>query len=389
MAAVAALAIGATFPRRNPLVEVRGWHVDAMAPHSLLVQLTQLGDRWDARWYLHVVDQGYDEVIRSAAFFPLFPLLATCISAFGIVPWVAGTLLSIAALAASVVLLAHVTRTFPGGNDAAPWAVAGLLASPAAVTLAAIYPESLLVALTLAAWLAALDGRFGTCGVLVGLAMVSKPLGVAALPFLLLQPQQEGALGPLAVWWQSRWHGIVAAVVVAAAWPLTLLLLVGDPLRFIDAQAQWSRSAASALGPVSGILAGGHDAADGLRRMLSGALSLSRGRIANLGDPVGIGMQNFVNAVVIVVLVVLAMVTWRRLGAAAGASVAACALLPLWAPGEDVPLLSAPRFLLVAAPAYVALALALPQRWRELWVACSAACAGMVTFGWATWQWVG
>ena len=40
--------------------------------------------RWDAGWYLNIVDKGYADEINSAAFYPLYPLVAKGLTLLGV-----------------------------------------------------------------------------------------------------------------------------------------------------------------------------------------------------------------------------------------------------------------------------------------------------------------
>lgn len=383
--AVAGLTLAVVIPRRNPILSERGWARDPFPTASLTEHVALLGDRWDARWYAHVAANGYDETLRSAAFFPLYPGLVAALSAVGIPLWIAGTLLSLAALVVAALLVERIAAELGLPQDASTWALALLSFFPAAVVLGSMYPESLLVALFAGAWLLALRGRVRWCGVVCGAALLAKPLGVAALPLLLLQRPRVAVANLV----RRRIEGLALASLIAALWPAWLWYRFGDPLRFVEAQSQWERSGTGVplvAGAWNGLVAGG----EGLARIIQQPLDLSRASISNLGDPVGIAMQNLVALAAILLLLGGAALTWRRIGVAPALLVLACALVPLSAPSADIPLLSAPRFALVALPAFVAAGAGLAtSRWRVPVLAASAASFGLATAAWTAWQWIG
>jgi hypothetical protein len=89
------------------------------------------------------------------------------------------------------------------------------------------------------------------------------------------------------------------------------------------------------------------------------------------------------------VAVALGVVAWRRLGAAYGVMSLACVLAPLATPAQTVPLLSMPRFSLVAFPIFIALGSLATSPGRERAVAgVSAIWAGVAVMQWALWQFV-
>lgn len=384
---VAALTLALVIPRRNPLLGAHGWASgDPFPALPLLAHVFAMGDRWDASWYSHVALDGYDGSLRRSAFFPLYPAILGLLRLVGLAPWVAGTLLSLAALAVTALLLRQIVLEFGGDERSSVWVVAMWVFFPAAVVLGAVYPESLLCALIAGAWLCALRGRRGWCGLLCGLAVLTKALGIGAFAFLLLQ-RCRGGTHPLR---QPRtWLGLLVGATVAALWPVFLYARFGSPWRFLDAQQEWNRVTGS-FNPVRGFREGALAAGEGVATMAQRSLDLSRDTIANLGDPLGLGMQDVIGFAAMSLLVVGGIYAWHRLGAAAGVAALLCALLPLASPSSDVPLLSASRFLLVSIPVFVAVGMRVAEsRWRTWWLAASASSFGAVTAAWTAWQWVG
>jgi hypothetical protein len=92
----------------------------------------------------------------------------------------------------------------------------------------------------------------------------------------------------------------------------------------------------------------------------------------------------------LVLFIVLAVVAWRRFGAAYGLFAAVSLAIPLSYPSSRWPLLSMPRFGLVIFPLFLALAALTEGRSRAhtAVVACSALLLGVAVVQWALWQWV-
>ena len=157
----------------------------------------------------------------------------------------AGVLLSLAACAASFVLLYRLARERLG-TDGARRAVLYLAVFPTALFLQAVYSESLYLLLVLAAFLLAERGRFLGAGVVTGLAMLTRPVGIALLPALAVlawrSEDRRGALLRLSV-----------SVLVAATYPLLLAIWIDEPFAFLRAQdGIWQREL-SPLGPLGGL----------------------------------------------------------------------------------------------------------------------------------------
>ena len=79
---------------------------------------------------------------------------------------------------------------------------------------------------------------------------------------------------------------------------------------------------------------------------------------------------------VVVGAIGLSVVAWRRFGAAYGLYGLTVIAVPLTFPAEGRPLLSMTRFVLVAFPAFMALAAIVTRRWAHLAI-CAAFAAGL------------
>ena len=116
--------------------------------------------RWDSGWYVAIAESGYEARRRvlgqetNHAFFPLYPALMRGVSkATGLDVARAGALVSALALLGALVLLAAWTRRRFGEERVWP-ALVAFLVFPTSFFFAAVYTESLLVLLALAAILA-------------------------------------------------------------------------------------------------------------------------------------------------------------------------------------------------------------------------------------------
>ncbi len=357
--AVAVLALHAFVPGRNPnagrwdseRLHELGWAVDVWA-------------RWDSDWYLRIAEHGYAAAPSSTpAFFPLYPGLVGGLGRLLLGHYVlAGVLLSLAACAAAFVLL-HRLALPRLGPDGARRAVLYLAVFPTSLFLGAVYSESLFLALALGAFLLAERGRFAGAGVAAGLALLTRPAGLALLPALALLAWRADDR-------RRALLGIAASLPIAAAYPVLLWIWIGEPFAPLRAQEGiWDR-ALSPAGPFGGLWAG----------------------VAALGetDPPRLLAHNLLQLAFAAVFLALAVVAWRRLGAAYGLFAFVALAIPLSVPSNEQPLLSLSRFGLVVFPLVLALAAltAGRERLHEAVVAVSSLLLGLAVVQWALWQWV-
>ena len=357
--AVALLALHLFVPNRHP--DADRW--DSERLHELGPWL-DVWARWDSDWYLLIAEEGYRPAPSSTpAFFPLYPALVGGLGRLLLGHYVlAGVLVSLAACLAAFALLHRLALPRLGGEGARR-AVLYLALFPTALFLQAVYAESLFLALALAAFVLAERGRWLGAGAAAGLALLTRPVGIALLPALLVLAWRA----------EDRPRALLAPALAAATgalYPLALWLWIDEPLAFLRAQEGiWQRELSWA-GPLGGLW--------------EGAAALFRD---DGGRALALNLQQFVFALVFVALAVIA---WRAFGAAYGVFAAVGLAIPLAAPSERWPLLSLPRFGLVLFPLLLALALVGGRRRgvHEAIVAVSALLLGLFVVQWALWQWV-
>ena len=333
----------------SPIVHDLGYGADVWA-------------RWDSVFFVRIAEHGYGRT--SAAFAPLYPAVVWAVGHVFFGHYVlAGTVVSLGAALGAFVLLHRLAESRLGA-DGARRTVLYLAVFPMTLFLQAVYSESLYLLLVLGAFALAERRRFAAAGLTAGLAVLTRTTGVALLP----------ALAILA--WRSRdraraFAGLALSVPVAALYPLVLWRQVGDPWAFAHAQDQWHRHV-SAAGPFGGLW-------DAVVHWTPSGAGIHHAIAVNAED-----------LAFLVLFVPLAVVAWRRFGAAYGLFAAASLAVPLSYPSSRWPLLSLPRFGLVVFPLFLALAAIAAGRPRlhTAIVACSSVFLGIAVVQWALWQWV-
>jgi len=313
--------------------------------------LFNLWARWDSDWYIQIAQHGYVWPSSRPAFFPLYPLLIGPLGhVLGGHTVVAGVLVSLAAACVAVVLL-HRLAAERLGSPAALRAVLFLAVFPTTLFLGAVYSESLFLLLSVAAFLLAERGRFWSAGIAAGLATLTRPAGLALIPALVVlawrTPRRGRALA-----------GVAVAPLLFALYPLTLWLWLGHPLAFLTAQHGIWRRHVSWWGPLGGFVE-------------------------------GVQQHAAKDLVVAAVLVALAVVAWRRIGAAYGIYALASLALPLSWPSDTHALWSISRFGLVLFPIVLALAALATTRTRTVVIAVVLGAFSVeAVVKWALWYWV-
>jgi len=150
-------------------------------PGTLLGQaVLGVWPRWDAVQHLNLALRGYADMAEgSTVFFPLYALLTRAVAAVVGDTIVAGLIVSTIAAAFAFTFLILIGEHLIG-REAGKWAAVALAAYPMAVFLMAPFTESLYLALTLGAFLAAYRMRWFAAAGLGALASFTRGPGMAA-----------------------------------------------------------------------------------------------------------------------------------------------------------------------------------------------------------------
>jgi hypothetical protein len=185
---LALFAIGAFAVSRMPInaVEAQGFHLPPQ-PHMFL----EAWARYDACWYVAIAQDGYRGPIGAygdmrPGFFPLFPALVTMMTPLVHTPLLAGLIVSNVCYLIFLVLLWQIVR-LDWTTAVAQRTVWIYLLFPSTVFLSGVYSESVLLALTTGALLAARCRRWLAAGLLAGLATLARPVGIVVVAALVAE----------------------------------------------------------------------------------------------------------------------------------------------------------------------------------------------------------
>ncbi len=205
--------------------------------------------RWDSWQYEEIARKGYwydathqPKPFGTVACFPLYPLAIRGVGrVLGGRYVVAGLLVSNLAAIVGFVLL-YQWACWWGGREAAWVAVSAAIAFPAGLFWSALYPQSLMFALSVAACLLMLEGRVGWAALAGAAVTATRPEGMAILPALLaIQVRRRGRnIGRESLWLALTPLGLLAFMgYLAWRW--------GDPFLFLEVQSHFGRRPANPL----------------------------------------------------------------------------------------------------------------------------------------------
>lgn len=315
---------------------------------------------WDGAWYLRVAAEGYAER-QAAAFFPLYPLAIRYLSELtGLSLAMAGVVISnLALLGALMVLRRLVSARY--GADVADRTVWLLALTPFGFFFSAVYTESLFLLLSVAALFLAREGRWTAAAIALMLVTLTRSAGVFVIvPMLFTLIEQRGFVIRRLVKPGVQLAAGAAAPLVFA-WHLNRHW--GDPLLMSSIQVEWSRAFAwpwttlvNALDEVRMHFIVPRAACTELIR--DGQYGACLDRMGWQWDTLSDDFGQIATFGAILLLIVAA----RRLDPGESLYAALLIIFPLFNPMSLGMLISMPRYVTVAWPLFVALALLLERR---------------------------
>ncbi|HEY7737838.1 MAG TPA: glycosyltransferase family 39 protein [Candidatus Limnocylindria bacterium] len=245
-----------------------GWGLIAIALDGQPADLDQvfaIWNRWDAPHYLDLAIWGYmandpgvtptfgqtGDMDLMIVFYPLFPAAIALGRLVFLPDLVAPIVVNTIALAFAVVLLYRVVaREF---GERVGWrSVVFLLLFPTGYFLHIGYTESLFLALTLGAFLAARNSSWGSAGLTGGLAALTRVSGLVLIPSLAADAWSEWRTDHR---WRLGWGWIGLVAVGFGGYLLLNQLVYGDPFAFIAIQRDhWSKALAWPWEGIAGVV---------------------------------------------------------------------------------------------------------------------------------------
>ncbi len=319
-------------------------------------------ERFDALWFLRIADGGYRLGDGSAAFFPLYPLAIRAVSfVLGGAPLAAATLVSNAAFLTAL-FVTYVLTTAELSERTARTTVVLLCVFPASHFFLMPYSESLFLLLAVTVFWAARRGRWPAAGAAGALAALTRSLGVALGPALLVEALHQRTERGGRVW-----PGVAAGVATGLGLVTYLAywaVRAGDWFAPITRQANWERTLSFPL-----------------VTLWNGTVDAFR----YLDDPNG-GYW-LLDWLIVVPMLAASVYAAARLRPSYGVYLWAGLLLPLTFAFEDRPLMSMPRFLLPLFPAFWGLALGLERLRLPRTVVFTAGAVGLGILSLLTVNW--
>ncbi len=350
-------------------------------------RLQGVWSHWDGEWFLYISQTGYLPGDFSTPYFPLYPILlrVTSVLTLGNYLLAAALLNNLFALLVFGLLYELIRHTYR--HRVAVRSLVMLAVFPASFFLIATYSESLFLALALGAFLAARKySNWAVVGLLVGLAAVTRNIGILLLVPLgweWLSQNHQNLLEKTGQSWRLRlrWTAlpllptaflVIIPVVTYTSWLVFQWINFANPFSFVSAVSQpaWQRHSAWPW------------------QTLATVVAIFRGEpYPRLPD--SFNFECGVVAVVLPVFVLACYQTRRKQMPVSFLLFFGIALLvPLSAPNLDDPLLSFPRYIMVAFPMYLSLALCRPiVRLGYGLLAGGVLCYQVALF--VNWYWVG
>lgn len=324
------VAVALIAPREGVPV-VAGWPI--APPEYGWQALFTATERQDAAWFLAIATRGYDAADGSAAFFPLYPLMIRFLAWLpGLGPLGAALLVSNACFAGALIMLHGLTRWEGMSREAARLTVLLVAIFPTAFFYLAPYTEGpFLLASVSAFWFARRD-RWWLAALAGALAASTRSIGVLLVLALAVEAVHRWRAGG------GRLVPRLAAALAVGLGPLLYLawwrLQSGDALVPLTAQRNWQREAQLPW-----------------QTLVDAALDAWR-----------LGGYWLVDALVVGVVLVAALLGLRRLRASYSVYALASLAVPLVYVWPTRPLLSMPRFVVVIFPAFWVMARAIERR---------------------------
>jgi hypothetical protein len=342
---------------------------------------------WDGAWYSQIAAEGY-HTVASTAFFPLYPLLMRSLAElFGgplslpaLSVW--GVLLSLLALPFAFYFVYNIARE-GFGERAARATVLTLALFPTSFFFNAVYTESLFLALSAGSiWALQVRRDLLLACALAAFATATRNVGI----FLLVPLAYEWLRGEAGK--EYGWGKGVACLALATsgllAYAAYLWSRSGDLFLFYSAQGYWSRRPTGPSNSLTAVFTEAYESLEGLFRpqpLADSALEDLMGRLNGTTDA-----YNLLFLLFAAVLLVLGV---RVLTFSLSAYTFLLVIPAVFFGKPETPLMGFPRYVLVAFPLFIVLAVLLKNRRHlRLWLGLSAAFSLVLCAEFVSWRFV-
>jgi hypothetical protein len=342
---------------------------------------------WDGAWYSQIAAEGY-HTVASTAFFPLYPLLMRSFAElFGgplslpaLSVW--GVLLSLLALPFAFYFLYKIAQS-GWGERTARTAVLSLAVFPTSFFFNAVYTESLFLALSAGSiWALRVRRDLLLACALAAFATATRNVGI----FLLVPLAYEWLKGEV-----GREYGWGKGVACLALAPSGLLAYVaylwsrsGDLFLFYSAQDYWSRRPTGPSTFLTAVFTEAYESLEGLFRMQPLADSVLEDLMGRLN-----ATTDAYNLLFLLFAAVLLVLGVRVLSFSLSAYTFLLVIPAVFFGKPETPLMGFPRYVLVAFPLFIVLAVLLKNRRHlRLWLGLSAAFSLLLCAEFVSWRFV-
>jgi hypothetical protein len=334
--------------------------------------------RWDALAYTGIAAHGYTTKI-STTFFPLYPLTIRAVDVVARSYTVAGIAISLVSFAVAMVLIHRLTE-LELDRRAADATVLLLAFAPVSFFFTAIYTESLFLALSVGAVLAARRGRPALAGGLAALATVTRVTGI-----LLVVPCALLLVGDGRWWDRRQWRDRRLAWLLLAPAALLVFLAYLANRGYGWLAPLHNQVAHHFSGPFVTVGNGARDAWHSVTDVVSGTSPYS----PSLVGPFTPHFDSLVLLAVLAIALVALVAVFRRLPAAYGAYALLALLVVIFSETKIQPLEGLDRYALTIFPLWMGAAAWLAERRavRPVVIA-GAALLAFYSYQFATWAFI-
>jgi hypothetical protein len=344
--------------------------------------------RWDGAWYSSIAADGYT-TDASTAFFPLYPLLMRSfgelfggpLSLGALSLW--GVLISLAALPFALYFVYRIAED-SFGEQTAKRTILLLCFFPTTFFFNAAYTESLFLALSAAClWAVRVRKDLLLGCALAGFATATRNVGIFLMVPLVYEWARGGMWRGSYGWWGGL--GCLALAPSGLLWYAAYLWVrFGNPLLFYTEQQRWGREPTDPLSTLrNAVVQGGEDLRGIFDSRLWAAPSLGR-----IVDRAGAATDAY-NLMFLLFALTLLLLGLRVLPLSLSAYAFLLVVPAVFFGKPDTPLMGFPRYVLVAFPLFITLAILLKDR-RTLggWLVPSAVFSLILCAEFVSWRFV-